>query len=181
MKSLLLLILILITAGNMFSQAEKTKEKPQEKPKEKVEETPPPVLIEVKEVSPEEYEGVDESLMEAPAPPVREEPNGEEPFAYVEQMPSFPEGTEAMYKFIYDNLTYPELAKQNGISGQVILQFVIASDGTLTRAKVVRGIGGGCNEEALRVINAMPKWNPGKHNGRAVPVTFTLPIKFVNQ
>ena len=149
MKSLLLLIIILITAGNLFCQTDK--------PIEKI------------------------RAIEEPAPAVKENPDEEAPFSYVEQMPVFPEGQAAMYKFIYDNITYPEIAKQNGISGQVIVQFVILSDGTLTKAKVIRGIGGGCNEEALRVVNAMPKWNPGKHNGRPVPVTFTLPIKFVNQ
>ena len=181
MKSLLLFTLILLTAGNLYSQSEKPKEKPQEKPREKTEEPPPPpITLEVKEVWSEEAEGVDETLVE-PVPPAREHPDEEQPFSYVEQMPTFPEGHAAMYKFIADNITYPEIAKQEGISGQVIVQFVILSDGTLSKAKVVRGIGGGCNEEALRVVNAMPKWNPGKHNGRPVPVSFTLPIKFVHQ
>jgi TonB family protein len=116
-----------------------------------------------------------------PAPPVLEEPKEEEPFAYVEQMPTFPDGTEAMYKYIYENIKYPAIAGENGISGQVIIQFVVSKEGDLQKAKVVRGIGGGCNEEALRVVNSMPKWKPGKHNGQNVPVTFTLPIKFVNQ
>jgi protein TonB len=73
------------------------------------------------------------------------------------------------------------LAKQKGISGQVILQYVVSSDGTITQGKILKGIGGGCEQEALRVLNAMPKWNPGKHNGRTVPVTYTLQIKFVRQ
>ena len=102
-----------------------------------------------------------------------------EPFMYVEQMPSFPGGQEAMYMYIYQELEYPAEAKENGISGQVIIQFVVSKEGEIQNAKVVRGIAGGCNEEALRIVNSMPKWNPAMHNGRTVPVTFTLPIKFV--
>ena len=154
----------------------------------KEEEPPPPMVEELKdkEIATEtkkgEEGGVDGSLIEAPpAPPVLEEPKEEEPFAYVEQMPTFPDGTEAMYKYIYEKIKYPAIARENGISGQVIIQFVVSKEGDIQKAKVVRGIGGGCNEEALRVVNGMPRWKPGKHNGRAVPVTFTLPIKIVLQ
>lgn len=154
------------------------------------EEPPPPTVDELKdkEIATEtkkgEEGGVDASLTEPdnpPAPPVLEEPKEEEPFSYVEQMPTFPDGTEAMYKYIYDKIKYPAIARENGISGQVIVQFVVSKEGDIQKARVVRGIGGGCNEEALRVVNDMPRWKPGKHNGRAVPVTFTLPIKFVLQ
>lgn len=155
----------------------------------KEEEPPPPTVEEIKdkEIATETKEGeeggVDASLLgdEPSAPPVLEEPKEEEPFAYVEQMPTFPNGTEAMYKYIYDKIKYPAIARENGISGQVIVQFVVSKEGEIQKAKVVRGIGGGCNEEALRVVNGMPRWKPGMHNGRAVPVTFTLPIKFVLQ
>ncbi|HZV68867.1 MAG TPA: TonB family protein [Saprospiraceae bacterium] len=123
----------------------------------------------------------EEPAYEEPTPVVIEEPVSEEPFTYVEQMPTFPDGTEAMYKYIYQQIKYPAIARENGISGQVIVQFVVTKDGDIQKAKVVRGISGGCNEEALRVVNGMPRWKPGKHNGRAVPVTFTLPIKFVLQ
>ena len=106
---------------------------------------------------------------------------GDEPFSYVEHMPTFPEGQEAMYKFIYERIKYPVTARENGISGVVVIQFVVSKEGDIQNAKVLRGIGGGCNEEALRVINEMPRWNPGQHDGRNVPVTFTMPIKFVLQ
>jgi len=109
---------------------------------------------------------------------VLEEPKEEEPFKFVEQMPTFPNGESAMMKYLRDNIKYPNIARENGISGRVIVQFVVSKDGEIKNAKVVRGIGGGCNEEALRVVNAMPRWVPGKHNGRTVPVTFTLPILF---
>jgi len=110
-----------------------------------------------------------------PPPPVMRE---KEPFTFVEEMPVFPNGSEAMYTFIYNSIEYPPIAKANGISGNVIVQFVVSAEGEIEQAIVVRGIGGGCNEEALRVINSMPRWNPGKHNGINVPVVFTLPIKF---
>ena len=116
-----------------------------------------------------------------PAPAVIEDPEEGQPFAYVERMPSFPDGSEAMYRYIYDTMQYPATARESKISGQVIVQFVVSADGEIQKAKVVRGIGGGCNEEALRIVNSMPNWNPGMHNGRSVPVTFTLPIKFVIQ
>jgi len=153
----------------------------------KDEEPPPPTVEEIKdkEIATEtkkgEESGVDESLVEdaPPAPAVIEERDDEAPFAYVEQMPTFPDGQDAMYKYIYEKIKYPAIARENGISGQVIVQFVVSREGDIQKAKVVRGIGGGCNEEALRVVNGMPRWKPGKHNGRAVPVTFTLPIKFV--
>ncbi|MEO6132338.1 MAG: energy transducer TonB [Saprospiraceae bacterium] len=155
----------------------------------KEEEPPPPTVEEIKdkEIATETKEGdesgVDASLAEpeAPAAPVLEEPKDEEPFTFVEQMPTFPDGTEAMYKYINGQIKYPAIARENGISGQVIVQFVVSKEGDISKAHVVRGIGGGCNEEALRVVNGMPKWKAGKHNGRAVPVTFTLPIKFVLQ
>lgn len=105
----------------------------------------------------------------------------EEPYTYVERMPQYPDGQDAMYKFVYSNLKYPELALQKKVSGTVIIQFVVSKEGDIQNAKVVRGIGSGCDEEALRVVNAMPKWSPGMHNGKFVPVTFTLPIKFVLQ
>ncbi len=107
-------------------------------------------------------------------------PKGEV-FTYVEEMPSFPDGTQAMYNYIYQHIQYPEKARENEISGQVIVQFIVSKEGDIENAKVIRGIGGGCDEEALRVVNSMPRWNPGKHLGMFVPVTFTLPIKFVLQ
>lgn len=161
------------------------------KDEEVIEEEPPPPTIEEiadKEIATETKEGeeggVDESLTEPdapPAPPVIEEPAVEEPFTYVEQMPSFPNGEEALYKYLNDKIKYPAVARENNIQGKVIVQFVVTKDGDIQNAKVVRGIGGGCNEEALRVVNGMPRWKPGRHNGRAVPVTFTLPISFVLQ
>ncbi len=96
----------------------------------------------------------------------------------VEQQPEFPDGLAAMYVFLKKNLDFPQLAIDLGISGTVYVQFVVTKEGLIQNAAVVRGPGGGLNQEALRVVNMMPPWKPGKHNGKAVAVNFTLPIKF---
>ena len=125
--------------------------------------------------------GVDVSLTEPDAPsgdPVIAEPEEEEIFNYVAQMPSFPNGQEAMYQYIYKHMKYPAIARERRIEGNVIVQFVVSKDGEIINTKILRSLGGGLDQEALRVINGMPRWNPGKHNGKPVAVTFTLPIKF---
>jgi protein TonB len=96
----------------------------------------------------------------------------------VEQQPEFPDGMAAMYTFLKNNLDYPQLAIEMGLSGTVFIQFVVTKEGLIQNATVVRGLGGGLNQEALRVVNLMPPWKPGKHNGKAVAVNFILPIKF---
>ena len=96
----------------------------------------------------------------------------------VEVMAEYPGGFEKMAEFLGKNIVYPEEAKEKNIQGTVLVSFVIEKNGKITDAKVVRGIGGGCDEEALRVVNAMPKWKPGKQNGKNVRVQFALPIKF---
>jgi periplasmic protein TonB len=103
----------------------------------------------------------------------------DQPLLIAEQMPQFPGGDIEMYKFIRNNLRYPTTASEMGIAGTVMLNFVIDREGKITRIKVVRGIGGGCDEEAVRVLNKMPAWSVGKQGGRPVLVSFTLPLKFV--
>ena len=105
----------------------------------------------------------------------------EKPFTVVEQMPEFPGGDEARVKFLRDNMKYPQMAKESGISGTVYVTFVVSKTGQISDVKVLRGIGGGCDEEAVRVVRAMPGWIAGKQNGKAVPVQFNLPIKFTLQ
>jgi TonB family protein len=100
------------------------------------------------------------------------------PFSIVEEKPEYPGGTEAMLKFLGDNCKYPHIAKEAGIGGIVIVQFIIERDGSIGDVKVVRGLGGGCNEEAIRVVKLMPKWAPGRQRGRAVRITCHLPVKF---
>lgn len=99
-----------------------------------------------------------------------------EPLKWVEQMPQF---TGDMATYIGSHLQYPDAAQKTNISGKVLIQFVVNEDGSVSNATIVKGIGGGCDEEALSVVNGMPKWKPGKQNGIAVKVYFTLPINFV--
>lgn len=119
------------------------------------------------------------------APPATEEnvitEEVQQPFLIVEQMPEFPGGMSELNTFIRQNLRYPVLAQENGISGKVYLQFVIDKYGKVGSIKVVRGIGGGCDEEAIRVISKMPSWKPGKQGGKEVPVSYTIPVNFVLQ
>ena len=95
-----------------------------------------------------------------------------------DQMPEFPGGMQAMMKFLTTNIKYPVEAQKKGVSGRVIVQFVIMEDGTLDQAKVVRGVDPLLDEEALRVVKLMPKWKPGMDRGEAVKVRFTAPIMF---
>ena len=95
-----------------------------------------------------------------------------------DQLPEFPGGVQAMMKFLSTNIKYPVEAQKKGISGRVIVQFVIMEDGTLDQAKVIRGVDPLLDEEALRVVKSMPKWKPGMDRGEAVKVRFTAPIMF---
>jgi len=99
-------------------------------------------------------------------------------FKVVEHMPSFPGGDKAFYKYLSKNLKYPQMAREAGIQGPVYINFIISKTGAITDAFVERGIGGGCDEEALRVINKMPDWNPGTQRTKAVKVQMTIPIHF---
>ncbi|TVQ49961.1 MAG: energy transducer TonB [Saprospirales bacterium] len=141
----------------------------------------------------------DEPEAPPPPPPPPPEPEVEEIFQVVEQMPRFPGcenmagsneekkacADQKMLEFIYRNIRYPAIARENGIEGQVVITFVVDTDGRIQDPKVVRDIGGGCGQEALRVIkmmNDMPeRWTPGRQRGRAVNVQFNLPVRFTLQ
>ncbi|MCR9290077.1 MAG: energy transducer TonB [Bacteroidetes bacterium] len=178
---------------------------------------PPPVIQEVAAdlvLDDEDIEFVDQSLeaeteviapvvpvkreekITAPPPPPPPEPEVEEIFKVVEDMPRFP-GCEDMagtkdekkrcadkrlYEYIYKYLTYPNIARENNIAGTVVIQFVVEKDGSIGGAKVVRDIGGGCGKSALDIVNQMntmpTKWIPGKQRGRPVRVIFNLPVRF---
>jgi periplasmic protein TonB len=116
-------------------------------------------------------------------PPIEEEVIDEAPldFLKVESMPSFPGGEYERRKFLAENLKYPQMAKESGIQGKVYVSFVIEPDGSITNVEILRGIGGGCDEELVRVIKLMPKWIPGKQRGKAVRVQYNMPIKFTLQ
>lgn len=102
----------------------------------------------------------------------------EEIFQIVEEMPAYPGGDEARMSYLSKNLKYPVLAMESGIQGTVYIGFVVEKDGSVTDVKVARGIGGGCDEEAVRVVKAMPKWTPGKQRGKSVRVRYSVPIRF---
>jgi protein TonB len=99
-------------------------------------------------------------------------------FTVVESMPSFPGGEAARIEYLNNNIKYPQMARESGIQGRVFVTFVVERDGSVTDVKVLRGIGGGCDEEAVRVIQNMPKWEPGKQRGKPVRVQFNMPILF---
>jgi len=102
----------------------------------------------------------------------------EKPVYGVEQMPVYPGGEEELMKFIHDNLHYPAVASEMGLEGRVTIRFVVNSDGNVSDATVIRGFDPACDKEAIRVVKIMPKWIPGRQNGRNVPVYYTLPVVY---
>lgn len=98
-----------------------------------------------------------------------------------EEMPSFPGGEMALFKYLGSNINYPKEARDKGIQGIVYARFVVNEDGTISDVEVFRGIGGGCDEETIRVIEAMPNWKPGKQRGNFVKVKYQLPIRFTSR
>ncbi|MBL4624422.1 MAG: energy transducer TonB [Flavobacteriales bacterium] len=99
-------------------------------------------------------------------------------FTVVEQMPEYPGGQDEMMIFLGENIKYPDAAKDAGIQGTVYVKFILYEDGSIKDVKVMRGIGGGCDEEAIRVVKMMPNWKPGRQRGENVRVSFILPIRF---
>jgi len=106
------------------------------------------------------------------------EERADEIFTIVEEQPAPVGGMQAFYDFVSKNLKYPSLASRSGIEGRVFVQFVVEKDGDLTDIQVVKGIGGGCDEEAARVLALAPNWQPGKQRGEPVRVRMILPIMF---
>ena len=179
-----------ITSTSIKAQAPKPEVAIMEEPP-----PPPPMLIEVEEA----VEFVDQSIEVEevpPPPPPKVKVWQEEIFKVVEQMPRFP-GCEDMEdsnkakkncankkltRFIGSNISYPVEARKNSVQGVCVVTFIIEKDGTVSNAKLVRNIGGGCGEESLRVVNEMNKrgmvWTPGKQRGRPVRTQYNLPIKF---
>jgi protein TonB len=102
----------------------------------------------------------------------------EKPLLVVEQNPEFQGGLEALLKYLQKKIQYPALAQESGIQGTVFVQFVVSKTGKISNVKILRGIGGGCDEEAIRVTKEMPNWIPGRQNGQPVPVMFQIPVKF---
>ena len=129
-------------------------------------------------------------IVKSPPPPVPA--NDDIPFKIVEDMPLFGQcnndlfskgekkkcSDAALLAFLYKNIRYPAIARENGVEGLVVIQFIVEKDGSITAAKLLRDIGAGCGQEALRVVNEMPKWTPGRQRGREVRVQYNLPVKF---
>ncbi|RCR71089.1 MULTISPECIES: energy transducer TonB [Larkinella] len=165
---------------------------PEVKPDEEVpEETPPPTVEELKEaVAAEKTQEGDpnaEEVIVAPeetAGPTKVEaaveaaPKEDQIFTVVEQNPEFPGGMAALGQFLGKNIRYPPAASRANISGRVFVSFVVNTDGSIQDVTVLKGLGFGTDEEAMRVVKAMPKWRPGKQSGRPVRVKYNLPINF---
>lgn len=109
---------------------------------------------------------------------VEEEVVEQEIFQIVEEMPSYPGGEKALLEYVAKNIKYPQIARETGIQGRVFVGFVVEPDGSVSNVKILRGIGGGCDEEAMRVIKSLPKWKPGKQRGKAVRVSYQIPVVF---
>lgn len=126
------------------------------------------------EVKDEEVVEVAEEVKEE----VKEEEAEPEPFIVVEEMPMFPGGEAELLKYVFEHTQYPEVAKENNIQGKVIVQFCVTSKGTVDRATILKGVDDALNAEAIRVVNSLPLFKPGKQGGKPVPVWYTLPINF---
>ena len=157
---------------------------------------PPPQVVEVlnivdddveieDELQIEDSEADDETIIDvAPVISTEEEEEEEEEakvFFIVEDMPEFPGGEMALRQYIANAIKYPVIAQENGIQGKVYVTFVVDKDGTISDARIARGVDPSLDKEALRVVNMLPKWKPGKQRGKAVRVSYTVPINFVLQ
>ena len=105
----------------------------------------------------------------------------EEVFTMVDEMPEFSGGQLALRNFIAQSVKYPVIAQEKGIQGKVFVMFIVGKDGSVSNAKVIRGVDPSLDAEALRVVNSLPAFNPGKHKGNVVAVQYTIPINFVLQ
>lgn len=141
------------------------------------EQPPPQEKLETVAVGTTTQEGTGEEI--APPAEVVADPGDNTIFTIVEEMPQFPGGGEsALLSYVSKNIKYPPLARENNITGTVYVTFVVDKDGKVKDPKLLRGIGGGCDEEALRVVKSMPDWKPGRQNGRNVAVQYNLPVRF---
>ncbi len=158
---------------------EEVKEEEEIKTQETLSETK--VAISIADVKgTDETHGIDVAELDANKE-ITQEPEENQVFYIVEQMPEFPGGEEALRKFIAKEIQYPVVAQENGIQGRVYVSFVVDVDGSITQAKITRGVDPALDREALRVVNSLPRWNPGKQRGKPVKVSYTVPINFVLQ
>jgi protein TonB len=151
---------------------------------------PPPKVIEIltiidddveleEEFEFESTEADDATIIDAVPVITEEEPEEDtEVFVIVEDMPEFPGGELALRQWISNNVKYPVIAAENGVQGKVYVTFVVDRDGSVTNARIARGVDPSLDQEALRVVNNLPKWKPGKQRGKPVRVSYTVPINF---
>ena len=118
------------------------------------------------------------ATVKAKEPKEEETGTGEKAFNVVEQMPQFPGGDVELMKFLNENVKYPEAAEETGTQGRVVAQFIVEADGSITNVKVLKKVSDEIDAEAVRVINAMPKWKPGMQKGQPVRVKYTIPVTF---
>lgn len=126
----------------------------------------------------DKFKAVVEQVVVVEPEPVVEKHEPEKIFVAVEQPAEFPGGAAAMMKWLSNNIRYPESAQQNGISGRVVVKFVVEKDGSIGNPTIVKGVDRDLDQEALRVVKRMPKWQPGKNNGQPVRSYFNLPVTF---
>jgi protein TonB len=125
-----------------------------------------------------DVEADQETEVEIVAMQEEEEEEEEQIFMIVENMPEFPGGDLALRKYIAEHVQYPEIAKENGLSGKVFVQFVINQKGEVQDVKIARGVDPALDKEAIRVVQGLPKWKPGSQRGKPVKVSYTVPINF---
>jgi len=118
-------------------------------------------------------------LLEMQAPAALPHYPGDTIFLVVQHFPEFPGGEDARHRFIAENLRYPLRALEAGIQGIVFVSFIVEKDGSITDVRVIRGVGGGLDEEVVRVVESMPKWIPGRQGDKPVRVQFTMPFRFI--
>lgn len=158
------------------------------KPDNEIKEKDPPTQkdLEVKDPGPKDQKGdptqevrIDEPVGNSDTKAAVEDPN--QIFVSVENPSTYPGGIEKFYEYLQKSIRYPAVARENNVQGKVFVQYVVEKDGSLTDIKVVRGIGSGCDEEAVRVLKNSKKWTPGMQNGRPVRSQYTIPISFTLQ
>ncbi len=123
------------------------------------------------------YEIPDDSKIETLK--IADFPQEDKVYEVVEQMPKYPGGDKSRVAFIVENTKYPEKARKEGITGTVMVSFIVEKDGKITNVELLKGIGGGCDEEAMRVVSIMPQWEPGMNKGKPVRVQFNMPFSFM--
>ena len=162
-----------------ITKQDQQKPQPVEVPKQTTQLTIVEDDVEVEDININADVDQNESIEEYIAPEIEEEEvHEQEVFTIVEEMPDFPGGMQKLADYLAKNIKYPQMARESGIQGRVFINFVIEPDGSVSNIKVLRSLGGGCDEEAVRVVKSMPKWKPGKQRGKPVRVSYNLPVNF---